>query len=166
MEGWNFELNYNFELADVWSELPGSLTLRHLVNYTPVLQTQNLPGTAYNWAAQPKTRMTTFLSYQVGDWGFNVQNRWLSGMKKATGLVNQNFVQPRLSSYNVTDFTIDRRFDLWGGSASMYFNVQNLFDTRAPLRGANPSVPGLFYPASGIYSDVGRYWTIGLRGNL
>jgi outer membrane receptor protein involved in Fe transport len=166
MEGWNFEADYNFELADVWSELPGSVTLRHLVNYTPVLQTQNLPGTAFNWAVQPKTRMTTFISYQVGDWGFNVQNRWLSGAKKATGLVNQNYVRPRLSSYNVTDLTIDRRFDMWGGSASLYFNVQNVFDTRAPLRGQNPSVPGLFYPGAGIYSDVGRYWTVGIRGNL
>jgi iron complex outermembrane receptor protein len=166
MEGWNFEADYNFELEDVWSGMPGSVTLRHLVNYTPVLQTQNLPGTAFNWAVQPKTRMTTFLSYQVGDWGFNVQNRWLSGAKKASGLVNQNYVRPRLSSYNVTDLTIDRRFDMWGGSASLYFNVQNVFDTRAPLRGQNSSVPGLFYPGAGIYSDVGRYWTIGIRGNL
>jgi outer membrane receptor protein involved in Fe transport len=169
MEGWNFEVDYNFEMADVWSDLPGSVTLRHLVNYTPVLQTQNLPGTNFNWAVQPKTRMTTFIGYQVGDWGFNVQNRWLSGAKKMTGPTTataQNYVRPRISSYNITDLTIDRRFDLWGGSASAYLNVQNVFDTRAPLRGQNPSVPGLFYPGAGIYSDVGRYWTIGIRGNL
>ena len=34
--------------------------------------------------------MTTFINYQVGDWGFNVQNQWLSGAKKATGFVNQS----------------------------------------------------------------------------
>ena len=38
--------------------------------------------------------MTTFISYQVGDWGFDVQNRWLSGAKKATGFVNQIYVSP------------------------------------------------------------------------
>jgi len=172
MEGWNFEADYNFDWADVWSAIPGSVTLRHLVTYQPVLETQNLPGTAFSWTNQPKTRMTTFIDYQVGDWGFDVQNRWLSGAKKATGFVNQNFVIPRLNSNNVTDITISRRFDLWGGSSNFYFNVQNVGNTRAPLRGQNPSVPGLFYPAGiggngpGVYSDVGRYFTIGLKGNF
>ena len=46
MEGWNFEADYNFDWSDVWSAIPGSVTLRHLVTYQPVLETQNLPGTA------------------------------------------------------------------------------------------------------------------------
>ena len=171
MEGWNFEADYNFDWADVWDVIPGSMTLRHLVTYQPVLETQNLPNTPYGWTNQPKTRMTTFINYQVGDWGFNIQNQWLSGAKKATGFSSQNYVIPRLSSYNVMDVTIDRRFDLWGGSSTFYFNVQNIGNTRAPLRGQNPSVPGLFYPSGnttgpGVYSDVGRYFTIGLKGNF
>jgi len=172
MEGWNFEADYNFDWADVWSAIPGSMTIRHLLTYQPVLETQNLPNTPFAWTNQPKTRQTTFINYQVGDWGFNIQNQWLSGAKKATGFVNQNYVVPRLSSYNVMDVTVDRRFDLWGGSSTFYFNVQNIGNTRAPLRGQNPSVPGLFYPAGvggngpGVYSDVGRYFTIGLKGNF
>jgi len=172
MEGWNFEADYNFDWADVWSAIPGSMTLRHLVTYQPVLERQDLPGTPFSWTNQPKTRMTTFINYQVGDWGFDVQNQWLAGAKKATGFVNQNYVVPRLGSYNVMDVTINRRFDMWGGSSNFYFNVQNIGNTRAPLRGQNPSVPGLFYPAGvggngpGVYSDVGRYFTIGLRGNF
>jgi iron complex outermembrane receptor protein len=166
MEGWNFEADYNWDWADVWSAIPGSMSLRHLVNYTPVLETQNLPGTAFNWTSQPKTRMTTFISYQVGDWGFDIQNRWLSGAKKATGFTNQIYAVPRLTSNNVMDVTINRRFDMWGGSSTLYFNVQNIGNTRAPLQGANPSVPGLFYPSPTLYSDVGRYFTIGLKGNF
>jgi iron complex outermembrane receptor protein len=166
MEGWNFEADYNFDWADVWSVIPGSITLRHLMTYQPVLETQNLPGTAFVWTSQPKTRMTTFLNYSVGDWDFDVQNRWLAGAKKATGFVNQNHVIPRLNSNDVMDVSIDRRFDLWGGSSSLYFNVQNIGNTRAPLQGANPSVPGLFYPTPTLYSDVGRYFTIGLKGNF
>ncbi len=165
MEGWNLEIDYNWDWADVWDAIPGSMTLRHLINYTPVLQTQNLPGTSFQWTAQPKTRMTTFLSYQVGDWGFDIQNRWLSGWKKAT-LPGQVYVVPRITSSNVTDFTINKRFDMWGGSSSLYFNIQNIANTRAPLQGANPSVPGLFYPSPTQYSDVGRYFTIGLKGNF
>ncbi len=166
MEGWNFEADYNFDWVDVWDAIPGSVSLRHLVTYQPVLQSQNLPGTAFVWTSQPKTRMTTFISYQVGDWGFDVQNRWLAGAKKATGFVNQIYVIPRLNSNNVTDFTINRRFDLWGGSSNFYFNIQNIGNTRAPLQGANPSVPGLFYPTPTLYSDMGRFFTIGLKGNF
>ena len=150
----------------MWDAIPGSVTLRHLVTYQPVLETQNLPGSSFTWTPQPKTRMTSFINYQVGDWGFNVQNQWLSGAKKATGFVNQIYVIPRLNSNNVTDFTINRRFDLWGGSSNFYFNVQNIGNTRAPLQGANASVPGLFYPTPTLYSDVGRYFTIGLKGNF
>jgi hypothetical protein len=173
MEGWNFEVDYGFELGDVWSVLPGSVTLRDLITYQPVLETQNLPGTAYTWTTQPKTRMTTFIGYSVGDWNVDVQNQWVSGMKKASGFVNQVYASPRVSSYNVMDVTLARRFDMWGGSSSLYFSVQNIGNTRAPLWPTNASNPGLFYPTSGSagpgsfsYSDVGRYFTIGLRGNF
>ncbi len=171
MEGWNFEMDYNFDWADVWEAIPGSMTIRHLLTYQPVLETQNLPNTVFAWTNQPKTRQTTFINYQVGDWGFNIQNQWLAGAKKATGFNSQNYVIPRLHSYDVMDVTIDRRFDLWGGSSTFYFNIQNIGNTRAPLRGQNPSVPGLFYPSGnttgpGVYSDMGRYFTIGLKGNF
>jgi outer membrane receptor protein involved in Fe transport len=166
MEGWNFEGDYNFDFADVWSAIPGSVSLRHLVTYQPVLETQNLPGTAFVWTAQPKTRMTSFISYQVGDWGFDVQNQWLAGAKRATGFTNQNYVNPRLRSVDTMDVSISRRFDMWGGSSNLYFNVQNIGNTRAPLSGGGASVPGLFYPTVAPYNDMGRYFTIGLKGNF
>jgi hypothetical protein len=172
MEGWNFEVDYNFEMADVWSAIPGSLTLRHLMTYQPVLETQNLPGTPYSWTPQPKTRMTSFINYSVGDWGLDIQNQWLSGWKKANGLVNQVYAAPRVTSFDAMDVTISRRFDMWGGASSLYFSVQNIGNTRAPLNPSNASNPGLFYPTSGStgpgfgYNDMGRYFTIGLKGNF
>ncbi len=166
MEGWDFEADYAFDWADVWSVIPGSMTLRHLVTYQPVLEAQNLPGAAWTWTSQPKTRMTSFVNYTVGDWGLDVQNQWLAGVKKATGFVNQIYLAPRVSSYDAMDVTIHRRFDLWGGSSSLYFTVQNIGNTRAPLNPTNASNPGLFYPTQGYYSDVGRYFTIGIRGNF
>ena len=168
-EGWNFEADYNFEWSDVWSVIPGSTTIRQLVTYQPVLETQSLPGTPFSWATQPKTRMTTFLNYQVGDWGFNLQDQWLSGWKKNSGVPatsNQVYAAPRVTSFNSLDMTVNRRFDFLGGSSNMYFSVQNVGNTRAPLIPTNASNPGLFYPTSGLYSDVGRYFTIGLKGNL
>jgi hypothetical protein len=64
------------------------------------------------------------------------------------------------------DVTLTRRFDLFGGSSSAYFNVQNIGNTRAPLIGGNACCPGLFYPSNPRYSDVGRYFTVGLKGNF
>ena len=64
------------------------------------------------------------------------------------------------------DVNISRHFELWGGSSTLYFNVQNIGNTRAPLLGGLASTPGLFYPSPTLYSDVGRFFTIGLRGNL
>jgi iron complex outermembrane receptor protein len=176
MEGFDVEIDYNWDMEDLFAGWPGTVTLRHLLTYQPVNSTINLPGAFTTWTQQPKTRQTTFLSYEVGDWGLNLQNQWLSGMKKASSdnAVNgnsQNYVAPRVGSFNVLDVTIDRKFDLWGGNSDLYFTVNNIGNTRAPLWPTNASNPGLFYPVGGnlnqnYWSDMGRYFTIGIRGNL
>ena len=171
MEGFDFEVDYNWDMEDVVSWWPGTVTFRHLMTYQPVNNTQNIPGAFTTWPAAPKTRQTTFINYQVGDWGLAMQNQWLSGFKKATSDngVNgntQNYASPRVGSMNILDVTIDRRFDLWGGSADLSFTVNNIGNTRAPLWPTNASNPGLFYPTNGIHDDMGRYFVIGLKGNL
>jgi outer membrane receptor protein involved in Fe transport len=175
MEGWDIELAYGWDMADLLSGVPGTVNFRHLLTYQPVNTSIQLPGATPQWTVQPKTRQTTFLSYQVGDWGLNLQNQWLSGMKKASSdprvaANNQNYAAPRIGSYDVLDVTIDRKFSMWGGDADLYFTVNNIGNTRAPLYPTNASNPGLFYPAGGgltnYYDDMGRYFTIGLKGNL
>ncbi len=169
IEGWDMEIDYAFELADVMSELPGSVNFRHLFSYQPVNTTIQLPGAAPTWAIAPKTRQTTFINYTVGDWGFSFQNQWLSGFKKNNAPItttNNVYGVPRIGSYNVLDVTIDKKFDMWGGDADLYFTVNNIGNTRAPLFPTNGSNPGLFYPTNGIHDDTGRFFTIGLKGNL
>jgi outer membrane receptor protein involved in Fe transport len=169
MEGWDIEIDYNWDMDSLISGFPGSFNLRHLLSYQPLNTTVNIPGAAPTWAVAPKTRQTTFLSYQVGDWGLSMQNQWLSGFKKNNAPItatSQNYAVPRINSYDVLDVTIDRKFDLWGGNADMYFTVTNIGDTRAPLSPTNASNPGLFYPTMGFFDDMGRYFTIGIRGNL
>jgi hypothetical protein len=83
----------------------------------------------------------------------------------------QNYVSPRIGSWNVLDVSIDRKFDMMGGTADLYFTVNNIGNTRAPLWPNNASNPGLFYPVGGnlatnFWDDMGRYFTIGIRGNL
>ena len=175
MEGWDVEIDYNWSLADTFSWLPGDFSLRHLLTYQPVNTSIQLPGATPQWAVAPKTRQTTFLSYNVGDWGINLQNQWLSGMKKASSDPNvtgnnQIYAAPRIGSYNVLDITIDRKVEMLGGNQDLYFSVNNVGNTRAPLFPTNASNPGLFYPIGGgitnYYEDMGRFFTIGIRGNL
>ena len=176
MEGFDVEIDYNWDMSDIASWMPGSMSFRHLLTYQPVNETQQLPGTFYNWTTQPKVRMTTFLAYQIGDWGINLQNQWLSSMKKANSdnALNgnsQNYTVPRVKSWNVLDVTLDRRFDFMGGSANAYFTVNNIGNTRAPLFATNAGNPGLFYPVGGnlgnnYWDDMGRYFTVGIRGNF
>ena len=176
MEGFDVEIDYNWDMADIASWLPGTMSLRHLLTYQPVNSTINIPGSFTTWQPQPKTRMTTFLAYQVGDWGLSMQNQWLSGMKKASSdnALNgssQNYVAPRVGSWDVLDVTIDRKLEMFGGTSDLYFTVNNIGNTRAPLWPTNASNPGLFYPVGGnlnsnYWDDMGRYFTIGLKGNL
>jgi len=166
MEGWDFEVDYAFELQDVWDALPGSVNMRHLATYQPVNQTIGFPGAPVTWTVAPKVRMTTFLNYQVEDWSLSLQNQWLSGFKKASGVANQIYTSPRVGSMNVLDVTIDRRFELWGGQTDLYLTVNNIGNTRAPLWPTNASNPGLFYPNNAVHDDMGRFFTIGLKGNL
>jgi iron complex outermembrane receptor protein len=175
MEGWDVELNYGWDMADLIPGVPGTVNLRHLLTYQPVNTTVQLPGAVPQWTVQPKTRQTTFLSYQVGDWGLALQNQWLAGMKKASSdnSINggtQYYTSPRIGSYDTLDVTVDRKFDLWGGDADVYLSVTNIGNTRAPLFPVNASNPGLFYPIGGnisnYYDDMGRYFTIGIKGNL
>ena len=53
---------------------------------------------------------------------------------------------------------------------AVIISVSNIGNTRAPLYPTNSSNPGLFYPIGGnisnLYEDMGRYFTIGLRGNF
>lgn len=169
IEGVDIEIDYSFELADLMEELPGSVNFRHLLSYQPVNTTVQLPGAAPTWTIAPKTRQTTFLNYTAGDWGVSLQNQWLSGFKKNNSVIttgSQNYAVPRVGSYNVLDVTLDRKFDLWGGESSMYFTVNNIGNTRAPLYPTNGSNPGLFYPTAAFHDDTGRFFTIGLKGNL
>jgi hypothetical protein len=169
MEGVDIEVDYNWDMDSLIAGFPGAMNFRHLLSYQPVNSTVNIPGAATTWAVAPKTRQTTFLSYQVGDWGLAMQNQWLSGLKKnnsPTTPTSQNYTNPRVSSYDVLDVTVDRKFSLWGGDADLYLTINNIGNTRAPLIGGNSCCAGLFYPTYGFYDDMGRYFTLGLKGNL
>jgi hypothetical protein len=171
LEGFDVEANYGFDLAGLWSRLSGTISLRHLLTYQPVNTTISVPGGVPTWSVAPKVRQVTFLEYATGNWSLALENEWFSGFKKASSdnALNggtQNYVVPVLGAYDVLDLTIGRHFDLWGGRSQAYFSVSNVGNTRAPLLPSGTGIPGLFYPTAGFEDDMGRYFTIGVRGRF
>ena len=158
-------------MHDIFSSWSGRVSLRHLLNYQPLNETINLPGSFPTWAVEPKLRQSTFLSYEKADWSVSLQNQWLGSVKLASSdnALNgnsQNYVEPRLSPYDVLDVTVDKRFHSWGTDTSVFLTVNNVANTRAPLFPSNSGIPGLFYPTLGFYDDMGRYFTVGIRANF
>ena len=169
--GYDFQINYGWDMHDVVSSWSGRVSFRHLVSYQPVNETINLPGSFPTWAVEPKVRQSTFLSYDKGDWGVSLQNQWLGSVKLASSdnALNgnsQNYADPRLSAYDVLDVTVHKQFHLWGADSSGFLTVNNVANTRAPLFPSNSGIPGLFYPTLGFYDDMGRYFTVGIRAKF
>ncbi|HEY6641345.1 TonB-dependent receptor plug domain-containing protein [Povalibacter sp.] len=160
--GYDIQINYRWDMAG------GQFSLRHLASYQPENETINIPGAFPTWAVEPELRQSTFLTYQHSGWTVALQNQWLSSVDLATSdnALNgdsQNYVSPRLGSYNVVDTTVSKRFDYKGGDMEAFLTVSNLLDERAPLFPSNSGLPGLFYPTLGFYDDMGRFFTAGVK---
>jgi outer membrane receptor protein involved in Fe transport len=164
--GYDFQLNYGWDMSDLISSIPGRVSFRHLLTYQPVNKTINTPGSPASNAIAPKTRQTTFLSYENGQWGLALQNQWLGRVLLDNGTgASQNYVQRTLPRYSVLDATLSKKFDLSkGGSTEAFVTVSNLLNERAPLstRGT-AGLPGLFYPTEQYHDDMGRFFTAGVR---
>jgi len=170
MEGWNIEANYRFAVDDIVSGWAGDIMLRNLATYQPVNFSRTLTTAYPTWAFQPKFRQSTFLSYSNGDFTLSLQNQFLSSTKKATSEVTaakQNYAIASLGSNDVLDATISERFEMWGSHSEAYFTVNNVANTRAPLYTAGTAgLAGLFYPTAGFHDDMGRYFTLGIKGTF
>jgi iron complex outermembrane recepter protein len=164
--GYDFQLNYSWDMSDLISSVPGRVSFRHLLTYQPVNKTINTPGSPASNAIAPKTRQTTFLTYQTGDWGLSLQNQLLGRVVLDNGTgANQNYVKPKLPRFNVLDATLSRSFQSGSdGTTEAFITISNLLNERAPLspRGT-AGLPGLFYPTEQYHDDMGRFFTAGVR---
>jgi uncharacterized membrane protein YphA (DoxX/SURF4 family) len=167
-EGFEAQVDYRFELGDVFAGAPGRVTFRHLVGYQPVNTTVNIPGSFPTWAVQPKLRQSTFVSYENDAWSLSLQNQWLGRVRMATSdnALNgnsQNYVDSSLDHFNVIDTTISKKFEVNDGALEAFLTVNNLLNERAPLFPSASGLPGLFYPTLGIHDDMGRFYTAGFK---
>lgn len=168
IEGQDFEINYDFDLADLFSDMRGAVNLRGMFNMQPVNTTSSFPGAPLTHTTVAKGRTTLFASYTLDSWSVNSQWQWFGGSDKngVFGTGRTFYAQNRVKDFNTFAFTVSKRVDLGNGARMQaYFNVQNLFN----------SIPGDVYGSSGNPGGIntpagqdlmGRYFTLGVRGNL
>jgi outer membrane receptor protein involved in Fe transport len=164
-EGLDIELDYNFDMADLISVLPGSVTLRNLTSYQPHITTLGYPGASPTFTAMPKTRNTSFVSYKIGDWGLDMQDTWYSGFSQLT-TAGQVYAHPRLHSFNTLDISIDRQIFSDSNALDVYFSVQNVFNAQPDILAPLSPATGLTYPVNKSENAMGRYFMIGIRGAM
>ncbi|MDR3527416.1 MAG: TonB-dependent receptor [Rhizomicrobium sp.] len=179
IEGFDFETNYTFQMADLIDQAKGSWNVRLLANYQPVDQSQAYPGAPITYFGPSnglndlqtwkvsKTHLTAFLRYNLGDWSFVVQDRWHGGFSTKTSNIaaSQNWVTPHIRSVNYVDGTISRDFSAAGGDFTSYLSVQNVFNSRSAVY-ANSGSVSLYYPVTPEEDIMGRYFTIGIRAKF
>lgn len=173
MEGWDFEVNYTFDLKDRFGTIPGLVTLRGLINYQPVNETQQFPGatvtTTTGVAGQlsSKTHATFFAEYVLDDWAFTLQDHWFSGFNPSSQPGVIIYSNPsRITSFNTIDMNINKTFEIGGGTFDAYFNVQNLANAVPPVYTNTTVAIAEWYPTQKDEDRMGRYYTIGIRAKF
>jgi outer membrane receptor protein involved in Fe transport len=169
-EGQDYEIDYAFDTTDVWSDLSGLVNLRALLNVAPVNTTSSFQGAPLSHTNQPKGHATFFANYALGDWSVDAQWHWFSGGTNVQvyGPGQTFYAQPFYTSFSTTDFTLTKRITFDNDTAmSAYFNVQNAFDSVPPYTVGSSGNPGSIFGGIPQGEDVmGRYFTIGIRGNF
>jgi hypothetical protein len=169
-EGEDYEIDYTFDTADVVDSLAGIVTLRGFLNVAPVNTTSSFSGAPLTYTNQPKGHATLFGNYTLGDWSVDAQWHWFSGGTniQVYGAGQTFYAQPYYTSFSTTDFTLTKRITFDNGTAmSAYFNVQNAFGSVPPYTVGSSGNPGSIFGGIPQGEDVmGRYFTIGIRGNL
>jgi len=169
-EGEDYEIDYNFDTADVLSDLEGLVNLRALLNVAPVNTTSSFVGAPVNHTNQPKGHATLFADYTLGNWSVDAQWHWFSGGTniQVFGPGQTFFAQPYYTDFSTMDFTLSKRITFDNGSVmSAYVNVQNAFAAVPPYTVGSSGNPGSIFGGIPQGEDVmGRYFTIGIRGNF
>ena len=166
-EGWDLEVNYGFDMADLWASAPGSINLRVLGNYQPVFESIQFPGAPLTFTPFSRGHVTSFLAYNVGSWTFTLEDRWLSPFNRRT-LATDVFVSPTIHSFNYQDISIDKKFHIDDQEFDGYLTIQNVANLKFPVGPNNNSTPDLYYMGvqgteTTQYDAIGRYFTLGVK---
>ncbi|MDB5706980.1 MAG: TonB-dependent receptor [Sphingomonas bacterium] len=167
--GFDIEASYHFDLAEIASSLPGSLSLRALYTYQPVLDTRAFPTSPLVESAGAlglsATRIAGFVDYTAGPFSLDLQLRY-SGPQKRSDSATVIYVDSVMPANYYTDINLAYDIGVGGkGKAQLFFNVGNLFDQapRVSPASSRTSTPGTGTPYVSGDDIIGRYFTSGVR---
>ena len=90
------------------------MSLRNLYSYQPYITNIAFKAAPPIWTAMPKSRDTAFVAWSLGNWGVNLQDRWLGGYDQNTtpGQVFLSRKDRHIPNYNQVDVTVDKKFTM------------------------------------------------------
>ncbi|HSS12506.1 MAG TPA: TonB-dependent receptor, partial [Rhizomicrobium sp.] len=185
-DGFDLESTYQFDLQDY--DVPGSFTLRSLINHTTKFVVDSgIPGTQRNTEIAGALggggnsnqynsnfnvlnwKLEETQSYQNDVWGFNLTERWYSGgvftnrntIVCAPGTCPVSTTQSPTINFNKVDSIL--YFDVganWNVSdkTQLYGKVDNIANTRPPDTGGQNA-------NNTLYDVIGRMYRVGVRFN-
>ena len=110
------------------------------------------------------------MDYKLGNWTFGVLDRWHGGYDRSTQPGIVIYQVARGKSLNYVDLTITKKLMFEDAPMDAYFSIQNVINTVPPIAPNVQNGPNLYPDANtstaiGI-DEIGRYFTIGVRGTF
>jgi iron complex outermembrane receptor protein len=167
-EGVDVEASYRLDLSQLRASLPGSVDIRLLYGYQPVLKSRAFPTSVLlDYAGAPglsTSRITALINYQdKGGFSFGTQLRYYSAQSRSENSTLV-FADPPLPSQFYVDFNIEQEVKVARGGVALFFNVNNLFDSDPRISPATTRPnPGTGNAAVSGDDVLGRYFTAGVR---
>jgi iron complex outermembrane receptor protein len=167
VEGIDFETSYRLE-PDFFASETESLRLRAIIGYLGEKSTTSANGTFNDQVgslAFPDYTGTLTANYNVGPWGLQWQQRFLSESKlNAVWVEGVDIDDNTIPFYSYTNAQLSYRMEMDSGSTwSINFNVSNLFDKNPPII---PSPTGGQGSSANFGDEFGRRYQLGLNINF
>jgi outer membrane receptor protein involved in Fe transport len=114
----------------------------------------------------PKWRANASINYDVSDWSFFLQERYIGPKKTDASRVEGVYVdQNSVPHIFYTDLTITYSMDAFGSHDQLYLSINNLTNQNPPLDVGAPS--SFAQPGNrSVYDPIGRYFNLGIRFKL
>lgn len=156
-----------------------SIDFHLAATYVPTRTVQTLAGTApinlagaiqyvaADYSSYPKWTGSFQVDYANGPFDLFLEERYVGAMDR-NYIPSQQFADHYYKPVYYTNGTVSVKLGALGGrgamsNATLFFNVNNLFNRKPPLV-ADVSSPGLIIPTNqSVYDVIGRYMTAGVR---
>ena len=156
-----------------WTILYGFLNVRLFWNHQEVsssISVAGVPGQTYtnnvNTANNPRDRANLSVGYANDGFSVTVSEQFI-GQQNWFGSTSPNTVRyvvdPPIPAYWLTGLAVTKDFVVEEQQATVFLNINNLFDNNGPITGGFNGSPGMLYPTPTYADIIGRYFTVGLR---